>query len=252
MLQVHLLTLSKSTSLNDSLINQLPAAQQAKARQLGVKRKQTFLWSRLFLLQLVSDLTGTKTSDWAITERQGLPPKLCALDQIRQTNNKANQLEFSISHSGSQIAIILALFEAQSKPILGIDIEHINPTRRLDVADYFCNMAQRQNLSEIQDEDEQRRYITTLWTQKEAWFKARHIPILNAQLKALTFQPSTESVDIFSTDINPDLVLSVCCNTAEPIAISKQYRCDESTPGQHSIQPTEAATLQWRSFQSST
>jgi len=176
------------------------------------KRKLEFGISRLLLAHAIVNETGDDLLPFVIRERQGLPPAVIT---------DSADINLSISHSGSWVAVIAS--GAQNDGPLGLDIESIRPNWSQAKAGYFCN-DQQLNYSASLTREERYRYLTRLWTQKEAFFKAQELPVLNARTRSVDFADNTL---MHSASLNDDYQLSLYCS--QPIDINTQFVSLDST-----------------------
>lgn len=225
----------------------LPAAQQKRLTTLGEKRARTFVWTRAFLQWVIGHATNSAPDQWLIEEHEGLPPSV-------QNLNKACAVPtFSISHSADLIVIATLSKQQRQTPILGVDVEKPSSQRRLATARYFCNSEQTTMLDATASSDRV-RLLTQLWTQKEAWFKARHTPVFNAKLRKLDFDAVNRAqADVFSTqvalDTNVDFLLSICTEAVVPPSILICQHCSTAI-NQAAFTVVDRQTVEWSCYQS--
>ena len=195
--------------LHAGLVNRLDPVQQQRFMGLSSTRKKTFCFTRLLLAYALERSCGIAYCHWLIQEREALPPVLIA------QNSAARKIPvpvFSISHSADTIAIAIATPGISDSFTLGLDIETNRPNRKIETADYFCNAKQLEEMISLSSTTQKRQYITRLWTQKEAYFKAYQQPVLNPQLKPLLVSRLESSQGrMQTTSLDESTEISIYC-----------------------------------------
>jgi 4'-phosphopantetheinyl transferase len=83
--------------------------------------------------------------------------------------NEGNELRFNVSHTDG-----VALLAFGRGTELGVDVEKIRPVRDLkDLANRFFSISERQELNQLEREDELHTAFFRCWTRKEAYIKAK-------------------------------------------------------------------------------
>ena len=206
-----LLKTPEKFQLSPGLIDRLDLPQYKRFETLSTRRKISFCLGRLLLVHAFNQEYGTNT--WEIRERVDLPP-------IISSPLNCNIGSFSISHSRSLIGVALCCNATHSPVRLGLDIETVKSTRDLETARVFCNDQQYEELNSLASLDLKQRYLTRLWTQKEAYFKAFEQNILNPDLKLLSIFQSKNEPDrasIHSTKYDENSEISIFCGTPTKI-----------------------------------
>jgi phosphopantetheinyl transferase len=197
----------------DQVLERLADRQSDRANGFkSDKRKLEFGISRLLLEHAIVSEQGNHVRPFLISEREGLPP-LAIVDSA--------EINLTISHSGDWIAVIASA--AQKVELIGLDVESIRPNWTQAKAGYFCN-EQQLNYSASLTREERDRYLTRLWTQKEAFFKAQELPVLNARTQSVDFAGNTL---MHSASLNDDYQLSLYCS--QPIDINTRFVGLDST-----------------------
>ena len=208
----------------------LGTAQIERARQLKGRRKLEYLVGRLLLIEAIKreGLNGQPglAKDWRIMERPSLSPLVLT---------SSFPLATSISHSKTWLGVLSA--QISSSELLGLDIEYIRPSLNLQMGAYFCNERQLSIVAEMKKPIEVQNYLTRLWTQKEAYFKSKEMPILNSQTKALAFNQDNR---MRSAKLGKNFFLSVFCSL--PLTVVTHFL---SIDGNGKIVFTEKETLDW-------
>jgi phosphopantetheinyl transferase len=178
------------------------------------KRKLEFAISRLLLTHAIVNELGNDLLSFVIRERQGLPPAVIS---------DAADINLSISHSGDWVAVIAS--RGQKDGQLGLDVESMQLNWTQTKASYFCNQ-QQLNYSASLARVERQRYLTRLWTQKEAFFKAQEVSVFNARTKSVDF---TGNMLMHSASLNDDYQFSLYCS--QPIEINSKFVVLDSAAG---------------------
>ena len=177
--KLYLVKIPKTFQLNEGLLSSLSPAQLSRLSSLSTARQKTYVLGRRLLLYILQKQFPNLAAAWEIIERPDLPPLI--------THPSApDGISFSITHSGNWLGLAVRFSHQQQANSLGLDIEIVKPTRGIKAAVYFCNDQQLNDLAGVADGFEQRRQITRLWTQKEAYFKAIQEAVFNPQLKSLS------------------------------------------------------------------
>lgn len=198
------------------LVEKLAYPQIRRADSMGsLKRKIEFSLSRHLIQSALASDPKYRDLDVSIIEQKGLPPSLSFLP--------SKAINFSISHCGNWIGFVYS--ECLDDARLGFDIEIHNKKFDLTRAAYYCNQEQLAICSALDSTYERQQYLTRLWTQKEAYFKAHETPMLNPQIKSLGF---TDNNSMHSAMLASQYELSVYCDT--PISITtKRLSLDNQT-----------------------
>jgi len=141
------------TKLND--------AQRLRISSMGSKRTNEFFWGRQLLnIALTKHITN---KEWQVIEKENNSP----LIKLLNTNRT---ISCSITHSFKWLGVAVCV--ETNSPKIGIDIETIRGNWSIEKAKLFCNDAQVNQAFELNTITERNSFLTTLWTQKEAYFKA--------------------------------------------------------------------------------
>ncbi len=232
---LHIVSFDNTLDFDIEALNEhLHANQRQRLARLKGKRVWSFFWGRLLLQKLLVPTFTVKATEWEIIEQQDLPPKLVG---------KHAQLalpSFSISHCQNTLAL------AMSESAIGLDVEGIDSQRSINIAAGFCNTRQLDQLEQL-EESEARIAMITLWTQKEAWFKQRCIPILNSRLKNLELnQVSSAQADVFSSKLANNMMISVCTDQTLPAEVTVHRASFEGNCA--AINQQETLPINWQSF----
>lgn len=216
--------------LTQVAMQSLGTAQIDRAEQLKGRRKLEYLVGRLLLIEVIEreGLNGQAepAKDWHIMERSGLSPLVFT---------PSFPLVTSISHSKTWLGVLSA--QISSSELLGLDIEYIRPSFTDQMGAYFCNEKQLALVAEMKKPIEVQHYLTRLWTQKEAYFKSKEMPILNSQTKAVAFNRDDR---MHSAKLGKNFFLSVFCSL--PVTVVTHFlSIDEN--GKTVF--TEKETLDW-------
>lgn len=225
-LTLSLLHLPDNFAVKPATIKQLAEPQQQRLQSLGgIKRRAQFIAGRLLLVKGLAAATTSNPHKWRIEENPGAAPTI----STATSNCKQQAPKFSLSHSGNVVGLAMLSSDAQNSALLGLDIEQLDPARRLQTAPYFCNTEQLQQLNMEADELAKKRYMTRLWTQKEAFFKAHGQSIFNSNLQTLGFVKATkETANLVSCSQQNQLAccyLSIYCNTPHLLQL-EHFRLD--------------------------
>ena len=138
-----------------SLLSPEEATRAERRRQPQARR--LFITGRGVLRQLLAAVTGLDPRELAIIAASGGKPEL-----------PGSGIAFNVAHSGDTILIAVS-----RSGQLGVDVEHIDPTRPFDeVAQHSCTPGESLELFALNDMDERRQAFYRLWTRKEAVAKA--------------------------------------------------------------------------------
>ncbi len=232
---LHILSFDNTLDIDIEALNEhLAVNQRQRLARLKGKRVWSFFWGRLLLQNLLTQTYSLKATEWEIIERQDLPPIL--------VGKHAQQAlpSFSISHCQNTLAL------AMSESAIGVDVEGIDSKRSINAAAGFCNTRQLDQLEQL-EEPEARTAMITLWTQKEAWFKQRCIPILNSRLKNLELnQVRPTQADVYSSKLANDMMISVCTDQALPAEVTVFRASFERDCA--AINQQETLSINWQSF----
>lgn len=174
----------------------LDEPQRMRAREFSGKRRSEYTVGR-------STLSFALGEEWRIQEQQKLGPRVTH-------KFTGSERATSISHSNKWVGV--ALTGPDQAVALGLDIEKVRSGWSERKARFFCNKPQADKGLTLPAGAEQDNYFTTLWTQKEAYFKATQGPFVE-----MDFQ-NDERIKTFALDKN--FILSVFCDPVLPIQIN--------------------------------
>ena len=217
----------------DQILQRLAAAQSQRAKTFkSNKRKLEFGISRLLLEHAIRHESPSDLQPIAIRERQGSTPIISSCEA------DSSEINLTISHSGNWVGVIA--WRTQEKVLLGLDIESLRVDWNDAKARYFCNDQQLIHSASLA-RAERHRYLTRLWTQKEAFFKAHQIPILNTHTKSADF---TDNGLMHSASLNADYQLSLFCSL--PIHINAHFVALDSDANVISVDSQDVSySLSW-------
>jgi len=162
-IECYLLEKFHQLALPGDFLERLAPEQQLRATSLSGKRLHEFYFGRQLLIYAFEQFnTPNITSACRIIERDNNAPQL--------KNNTQQTLSSSITHSSDWLGIIVC--DEVNKTKVGIDIETIRDNWSIEKAQLFCSQPQIDEALTIQDKHLRNRYFTSIWTQKEAVFKA--------------------------------------------------------------------------------
>lgn len=220
-----------------TLITRLPAPQRVRALQLQNNRQREFVIGRSLLALAIQHNSHSK--NWRIRERPELSPIV---------EHPSQQFVSNISHSKGWVALAFCETHQKSMMSVGLDIELIRPRQKFAAAKFFCNSSQLGELNAATTNQDKSRYFSLLWTQKEAYFKARQQTIWNSRIKTISFNKKlpkdvAQNEALRSAYYGHSLVLSVFCNT--PSDIDARLISEINPNG---VGNTDTAKLQWQSY----
>ena len=207
--QLWLVCYDPNLVLSNSALSVLGHAQIARAQQFVGGRKLEFLLGRLLLINALKAEVAVNGAGnaWSIAEREGQPPLVSC---------ESMSVATSISHSKNRLGVLSAQIPISS--LLGLDIEFIRPTLNYQMATYFCNDEQLSKVEELGCPKQIQTFLTRLWTQKEAYFKSKEVPILNPLTKNQGFEKDNR---VRSAQLADDFYLSVYCS--EPVNVIPHF-----------------------------
>jgi len=181
--------------LSDNHLMKLNDTQRTRIDSMSIKRKQEFYFSRQ-LLNFAMD-KHCPDKHWQIIEQENSAP----LIKI----NKNQNVSCSITHSPRWLGI--AICTGKNPPKIGIDIETIRSDWSIKKAKLFCNDVQVNQAFDLTNIEERDYFLTKIWTQKEAYFKAGGEPVFNnnKELKENTNTPYS----LISEPLSGDSIMSV-------------------------------------------
>jgi len=182
-----------------------------KARSFTGKRLTEFIIARL----LIQHALG---SNWEILEREGQGPiALCATHHTT--------LKLSVSHSNGWIGVAIASPAVGLE--IGLDIERVHSNWSAEKAAFFCNREQVNAGLALAKTSDRDHFFTSLWTHKEAYFKATQKPFVEKDF--------CNDARMHTHIIDDNMILSVFTDAISSIAIN------------HVIITSEAGKLDLRS-----
>jgi len=181
----------------------LDDSQVKRVESMSDKRLHEFFFSRQ-LLKFALEQSDTLENAHVI-ERENNAPKIKI--------NKNQHLNISITHSSIWLGVALCYSTTDEK--VGVDIETIRGNWSIEKAQFFCNDEQIKHAFKLTDTADRNRYLTTIWTQKEACFKAGGEPVLS---KASDEQTSGF---LISNALSNDSILSIYCQHKAPLSIKQ-------------------------------
>ncbi len=112
--------------------------------------------------------------DIAIDARGRPFPRPQADSRIAGGRMLEERIDFSLSHSGNEIVLALAMAPAdRRRPAVGIDIERVDPQRNWQaIADRRFSLAERRGLRLHRNETDRCLAFFRTWVRKEAFVKA--------------------------------------------------------------------------------
>ena len=236
-----LLAVPKNSLLSTALIKKLDDSQQQHYKELSPTRQNVYCLTRTLLNHALTNAFDNKNFRWEIEEQLGLPPKI---KLAADSSNTVVTPKFSISHTKNIIGIAISEAKYSEISSLGLDIEEINSKRSLERAQFFCNKDQLNELHLLKDRLQQHRFITRLWTQKEAYFKAHSQTILSPDLKALSVSANTTTDKYMSSaSMNDSTEISTYCNAE--ILIEPQWITFDALGCVKELLPTD---LNWQNY----
>ncbi|MCX4189062.1 4'-phosphopantetheinyl transferase family protein [Methylophaga sp. OBS3] len=178
--------------LNTSEINPLPSStspswlSNSELTRLSkiktIKRKHTYLVSRLLIRQALSQHFDKPLHFWQLIEQGNLPPEII---------NLPSNILFSLSHSEDWIGLALA------DVAVGVDIEIKQQRDWLKTAALFMSAGEFNDFQQHPNPDS----FYTSWTMKEAYFKAFPKQQDTLSLSGIPVQKLRESNSYTSIDL---------------------------------------------------
>lgn len=177
---VHLwcLTIDRPTCDLAFLVSLLSADERVRADRFRYQRdREFFIWYRGKLRRILASYFGSAPQELRYRIGQFGKPELAEPFDL-------HQLRFSISHSGNCVMIAVA---RQSE--VGVDIEQIRPiSDLLEVANNIFSRRERALFLSLEESRKLQAFFS-IWTQKEAYLKARGL--------GLSRPPQDVDIDLF-------------------------------------------------------
>jgi len=162
-IQCYLLKNFHQQPLLNDYCEALPPEQRQRASTLQGKRLHEFYFGRQLLKFALNQQTADKSAlSLRIIEHLNEAPKV--------VDDAKNTFASSISHSASWLGVAICV-EANTKEI-GIDIESIRDGWNIEKVQLFCSKDEIDEGFSIESKTQRNIFFTTLWTQKEAYFKS--------------------------------------------------------------------------------
>lgn len=188
--------------LDSDTLMQMTDAQLDYTKSMSSKRLHEFYFSRKLLEHAIK--TKGIYSNWEIIEREKNSPL------IQLNNNKA--LNCSITHSPTWIGVIFN--NEIDAPKVGIDIETIRSNWTIEKAQLFCSDQQVKHAYNLPSDVVRNHCLTTIWTQKEAYYKAVGEGLFNKNVE-LKSDANTQ-YSLTSQALTENAIMSIYCE--EPSA----------------------------------
>jgi len=201
MIQCYFLKNFHEIELPTDHLMKLNDAQRLRIKSMSMKRTREFFWGRQLLNFALTKGSSNKVSsnkEWEIIENENNAP----LVKLLNTNHSIN---CSITHSIRWLGVVVCI--DVNPPKIGIDIETIRDNWSIEKAKLFCNNSQINQAFELNTVTERNHFLTTLWTQKEAYFKAVGEQVFN---KTINLKESSEtSYLLASKALSRDSIMSI-------------------------------------------